>query len=444
MTLRGVIVGAALLVCADVSRAAAQACDPAPVLIRNTNVWTRDGRVANRDVIFRSGRVAVIEPANSHRYPRVRTIDGTGHTLLPGLVDSHLHLSIPGGVPADKPPTYAEDIAGRQLLRSGVTSGRLHLATLDEAVRLKARSADACAPMPRLQVGGPGLSGAADKDFGNFQGARSAADASAKIARVREAGLDWVAIHDAERFPADVLATIAAAARKAGIRLMASGGTPQEITAALSIGPDTLDYVDRTAEPLYAAPILDLLRSRGDLVLVPTFGVSYRTGEYIRHPAWLERADNYEFLDAAGRAFVAANAVKALAGAEAARTQRMLPLLPGKFQQLRQLGLPIALGSDAGSPLHFQAGAIWWELEAWRAFGASHREALIAATENGARVLRDDDIGHLRAGGRADFVLYRGNVEEGPFESTRVLAVGKGGVLYVTGGKWRPRSGSAR
>jgi hypothetical protein len=39
----------------------------------------------------------------------------------------------------------------------------------------------------------------------------------------------------------------------------------------------------------------------------------------------------------------------------------------------------MAIGSDAGSPLQFPADAIWWELEAWRALGASHREALIAS-----------------------------------------------------------------
>lgn len=58
------------------------------------------------------------------------------------------------------------------------------------------------------------------------------------------------------------------------------------------------------------------------------------------------------------------------------------------------------------------------------------------ATENGARVLRADDIGHLVVGSRADFVLYRGNVEQGRFEMERVMAVGKSGVLYVADGKW--------
>ena len=68
------------------------------------------------------------------------------------------------------------------------------------------------------------------------------------------------------------------------------------------------------------------------------------------------------------------------------RCRRIQPLLAGKLAQLRALGLPMAVGSDAGSPLHFQAGAIWWELEAWRAAGIPAREALIAATEGGARV----------------------------------------------------------
>jgi cytosine/adenosine deaminase-related metal-dependent hydrolase len=48
---------------------------------------------------------------------------------------------------------------------------------------------------------------------------------------------------------------------------------------------------------------------------------------------------------------------------------------------------------------------------------------------NGARVLRRTDIGHLRPGARADFVLYRGDVEAGPFDVDRVVAVGRAGAL---------------
>jgi imidazolonepropionase-like amidohydrolase len=403
---------------------AAAQCEAPPIRIRNVAVWTRDGLVAARDVLFRNGRVATIEPTGKPPDDRIRTIDGSGHTLLPGLVDAHLHFSIPGGLPAPAsgaPRTDAEAITGRQLLRSGVTAGRLHLTTLEEATRLEAASIDACAPLPRLQVGGPGLSGAAERDYPAFQGAKTADDARVKVGRARAAGTDWIAIHDA--------------ARAAGLRLMAAGSTPAEIAATLSAKPDTLDYFDRTADP-YPAHILTAIRAQRNLVLVPTPGVPYRTTEYIRQPTLLEDPVNFEFLTDAERVYVLDNARKALTGADAERASRLRPLLPGKFRQRRETGLPMAIGSDAGSPLHFQAGAIWWELEAWRATGASHRDALIAATEHAARVLGTTDIGRLAVGSRADFVLYRGNVEEGAFALGRVLAVGKGGVLHVADGRW--------
>ena len=104
----------------------------------------------------------------------------------------------------------------------------------------------------------------------------------------------------------------------------------------------------------------------------------------------------------------------------------------------------MAIGSDAGSPLHFQAGAIWWELEAWRSLGASPREALTAATGQWGACPGTDDIGRLVIGSRADFVLYRDNVEQGPFDLGRVLAVGKSGVLYVTDGQWAGAPGRRR
>ena len=79
-----------------------------------------------------------------------------------------------------------------------------------------------------------------------------------------------------------------------------------------------------------------------------------------------------------------------------------------------------------------------WEA-GWRTLGASPRQVLTAATAGGARVLGLDDVGHLRPGARADFVLYRGDVERGPFDAARVRAVGKDGVLFVRDGAWTGR-----
>ena len=416
---------------------ASQACDQSPLVVTGVRVWNATGSVENRDVLFRDGRVAALADAGSPRPAGIRAIDGRGHTLVPGFVDSHLHFTIPGGLPAaGGPRTDVDAITSRQLLHSGVTAGRLHLASAEDAARLKSQSLDPCQPIPRLDVGGPGLSGAVEKDFSTFQGARTVADAQDKVKRFRAAGVDWLALHDAERFAPGVLEAIATTARAVGLRIMAAASTPQETLAALSVRPDTLDYFDRTAAAQYEPAVLEAIRAQQGLILVPTPGVPYRTSEYLARPDWLERDANFTFLREPDRAFVLATAKKDLGGPDAARATRMFATLPAKFQQLRALGVPMALGSDAGSTLHFQANAVWWELEAWRALGASHREALTAATVNGARVLGASDLGRLTAGSRANFVLYRGDVEEGPFDQTRVIAVGKDGVLFVQDGQW--------
>jgi imidazolonepropionase-like amidohydrolase len=411
--------------------AAALACDPSPIVIRNVNVWTSRGRVGNRDVFVRDGRIAAIQPSGGALGIEARVLDGKGHTLLPGLVDAHLHFSVPGGLPKGTVPrSDTSAITARQLVMSGVTAGRLHLASLAEAIELKERSADPCAVIPRLQVGGPGISGSVERDSAAFQGARTVAEAIDKVAKFSAAGIDWIAIHDAHRFGPGVLPALADAARKAGIRLMAQGSTPAEALAALSIHPDTLDYIDRTSDAGYSRAVLDRIRSARDVVLVPTLGVPFRAVAYQRSPERLEDATNFRWFSAADAAFVLASARRDLHGKSSAAVAAWAPTLANKLTQLRSLGLPMAVGSDAGSPLHFQSNAIWWEMEAWRAAGVRHRDVLLAATETAARLLRLSDAGYLRPGARADFVLYRGNAEEGVFDAGRVIAVGKGGVIF--------------
>jgi predicted amidohydrolase len=425
--MKGIAILVVALAAAVPSGAAAQDCDSSPLVVSNVNVWTSAGPLAGRDVVVRRGRVESVEPTGA-RHPGLRVLDGAGHTLLPGLIDAHLHFSVPGGLPGQG-RTDTAAVTARQLLSSGVTSARLHLTTIEEAAALKRRSQDPCAAIPSLQVGGPGLSGAAERDFPAFQGARSIDDAVAKVRRFAHGGADWVALHEVDRFPAYVLQALTRAARDVGLRLMVQGSTPAEIEAALGIRPDTLDYIDRTPAPVYSPESLAQIRGAREIVLVPTLGVPYRAAEYRRDPAALAHPSNFRLFSPDDAQFVLANARKDLESDGTARTLAYAPTLAAKLRQLLRLGHPVAVGSDAGSPMHFQANAIWWEMEAWRAAGVAHRDVMTAVTVNGAQVLRLADIGHLRPGARADFVLYRGDVEQGAFDVERVLAVARGGVL---------------
>jgi hypothetical protein len=75
-------------------------CDRSPILIRNARVWTSSGPAEIRDILFADDRVAAIAAGGSMKPSgAVRVLEGKGQTLLPGLIDLHLHLGVPGGLP---------------------------------------------------------------------------------------------------------------------------------------------------------------------------------------------------------------------------------------------------------------------------------------------------------------------------------------------------------
>jgi len=93
--------------------ALAMSDSPAPpdLVIRNARIVHGDGRVTARGtVVVRGRRIAIIEPGvTSGGPPGRREIDAAGRTLLPGLIDAHVHVT-PWSLPL--------------FLRYGVTSVR--------------------------------------------------------------------------------------------------------------------------------------------------------------------------------------------------------------------------------------------------------------------------------------------------------------------------------
>jgi imidazolonepropionase-like amidohydrolase len=420
----------------------AQECDRSPILVRNASLWSPSEPARYRDVLFVDDRVASIAPRGSTKpTAAMRVIDGKGHTLLPGLIDLHLHLGVPGGLPdaASASPSRHWQITGRQLLRSGVTSGRTHMTTFAAATLLGKDTADPCSALPRLHFSGPEIGGgSALTNTPNFVGVSSPDDAAAKVRRAAEAGFEWVSLYDAGKFLPGELHAITATARQAGIRLMGPIGSADEMAAVLHAGVDTIDDIDTTSATGYPRGLLQTLKSGlAGATLVPTVGYAYRLHAFDQNPHLLDAQANYEFLTPTERDFVASAAKEALTkDTYVVNGRRVYATLRTKFRQLLASGMPVATGTDVGSAAHFQAGGIWWELEAWRAFGARPRDALTAATATGARVLHDDRAGSLERGAHADFVLYAGDVEHGAFELARVRAVARGGVLFVRDGAW--------
>ncbi len=414
---------------------AACSASATPILVRNVTIWNGDRLLqGKRDVLFRDGRIQSVRASISPQAGWTM-IDGAGHTLLPGLIDLHLHFSVPGL------PRHLRDyeITGRQLLRSGVTGGRVHLTSIANGKELKERSAESCALLPRLQIGGPGLAGGVPQTQGAaYFGVRDVDDAREKVRAIAEAGLDWLPVHDIHRFSRAEQDAIIDEARRARLKIFSAATNPEELRVALQHRVDTVDYIDRTDATTYPPDVLQALRRhRRQIAVVPNVGIFTRHASYRENGTSLETPFLYSFLEGPAAEAIRARARTDLASNDyVLSSARLLPGLGSKLRQLVDSGAAIGLGTDVGSPVHLHPGAIWWEMETWRTHGVPYERVLRAATSTAAQILSWPDAGRIAEGARADFVLYKGSIAEGSFEFSRVMAVGKAGVLLVKDGNW--------
>lgn len=426
-------------------RQAGNPCKPAPLVITRAALWTTDGLVNNAEVIFAGGRVTAVEKSGAVARPRgAQVIDANGDTLLPGLIDAHAHLVFPGGPPKqirEDPRRPEFSITAKQLLQSGVTTARIHLWDLVDGPEFRRRAEDDCFPAPRLQIGGPGfIGGAPELDREIVWGVKDAEDIRRKIERTRAAGAQWVAIHELAKFQEGQVETIVAEARRAGLRVMAAGDDPAGVKRLTEMGVDSIEYLDRSSAEPYPDDLIARLAAQGkSLFLVPPIGYYHRYLDYRRDGRFLEDPILTSFMPETLRSHLLGDLREQRARPHmpsGESIERSFPSLPVKFRQLYDAGLNVVVGTDCGSTANFQADSIWWELETWRKLGVAPVKIVDAAATRSAALLRLPDVGALRVGARADFVLYKGRLVDGVFDVRRVRYVGKGGNLFVRNGRW--------
>jgi len=93
-------------------------------------------------------------------------------------------------------------------------------------------------------------------------------------------------------------------------------------------------------------------------------------------------------------------------------TPQRRPTLRRKFEQLREAGVVMLIGTDSGIPMTFHRQSTWNELDVWvRELGVDPMEAIRSATYWPSVMMKvADEVGTVSEGKYADVIAVRGDV----------------------------------
>jgi imidazolonepropionase-like amidohydrolase len=209
---------------------------------------------------------------------------------------------------------------------------------------------------------------------------------------------------------------VAAEAKAQGLPLIVHATALREARAAVRAGAHMLVHSVQS-DPIDSAFVRDLVAA--GTVYVPTLVVS-RNWSNARFASASGTApvisDPLGCVDPRTRALIAdAPTLQELESDPAARLARRPAvearlareedLMAANLRALAAAGATIAVGTDAGNPLTLHGASIHDELAAMERAGIAPESLLVMATRNGARAMRRDDFGTLRAAMSADLLV---------------------------------------
>ncbi|HEY2459273.1 MAG TPA: amidohydrolase family protein [Candidatus Acidoferrum sp.] len=415
----------------------APAFGPVNLYIKNNRI----DRIVTIDAISRKEKAEDKSAASEPGQPD-RIIDGTNMYVMPGLIDVHIHINASKTVPAE----YIYKL----LLGHGVTTVRaFNVAHEDPKGMVAERNRIAANQIiaPRMYV--YPFWGGDDPRYSNPAGARQIVD------EWHAAGVDGIKVMGKPGLWPDVFHAIAEQARKdnmgVAVHIGQDGVYPMNAVKIASEGASTIEhhygypessFTARTIQDLppsynYSSEpdrfletgrawleaniaklhtevihsLLDSMHETG-FIMVPTFGI-YEANRDVTRAANLPWHSTYtlpvvmdSFLP--NPAHHASYFYEWTSNKEADWAQAYRRWMEFVEDYKNQGGM-VAVGSDTGFLFDLWGFGTIREMELLEEAGFSPLETIHAATQNGARVVKNPELGVIRPGFLADLVLLSEN-----------------------------------
>ena len=376
--------------------------------------------IENAVIVVEGNRIKAVGREGTIAIPAgAKVIDTNGYTVMPGLMDMHVHLMIVGHGDYDHwdatyPGQYRDvimPIAAKQLLMAGVTTARDLGAPLEDIVAVKNRINRGEIPGPRLFVSGPFLQKANTPLTAKFRWiVENPADARKKVQTIVAGGADVIKLIDQDQMSLDEVKAIVDEAHKLGKTVAAHAHRSEEIRQGLRAGVDCFEHTGLGTKPGYEEDVLQMMRERNaTLYWCPTIDGLYLFELTKQNP---ERIDDQRLkVDLPPAMYKDVHdSIRDVSHLDYFRfVPRRIPTLPNKFRQLRESGVTIIVGTDSGIPLNFHFDSTWRELKTMVDLGMPAMEAIRAATYWPAQLLEQPDLGTIAPGKLADLIVVNGD-----------------------------------
>ena len=424
-------------------------------LIRGARIFIGDGKVIeNGSVLVRGGKIAEVYEGDGPdpKTLKAETVEAAGKTILPGLIDVHIHLGAPGGFYPDMSKYDAEKSMKRNLaayLYSGVTTVRSVGDVLDAALKVRAadRSGEilgadfyTCGPM-FTAPGGHGTeyfkdvpqSVRSNLEKQIVRTPASSAEARQQVDDLKTSGVDCIkAILEAgaggrvfNRLDTALFDAVAQQAHADAFPLAVHTGDARDVSDAVQAKANSVEH-GSFREKIPDA-VFDQMAKQGTFY-DPTLSVGEAFKDFAAgKTALLKRS----LVQQVGPPDLLTGTEAALNSSDTESMRKGLGQYPidmsiaiDNLKRAQQHGVTLVTGSDAGNFLVIHGPTVQHEIQLWVQAGISPVVALQAATLNAARLLgAENKFGSVRPGTDANLLIVDGNPLEDITATERISMV---------------------
>ncbi len=411
-------------------------------LIRDARLFLGDGNVIEQGaVLVKDGKISEIftGSAPDPKTLKAEAIDAAGKTLMPGLIDVHVHLGAPGGFyasPEDyETPGKAFPRELAAYLYSGVTAVKSAGDVLDEVLKARDGEASGAALGAELFAVGPLFTapgghgteysknipevarGSFDAQFVRLPG--SAEEAKKMVDELAKKGVDGIKTvleagspsYPFVRMDPTLVKAIVEEAHKLKLPVVCHTGNARDVEDAVNAGVDGIEHGsmnDAIPEAIFAK-----MKEAG-IAFDPTLDVAeaftmLAQGRFdMLDRSLVQQVVPKKLLESTKKFLQSAEGEKMRAGL--GRYPISMAVCNQNLLAAMRAGVMLVTGTDSGNPALFHGPALHRELQLWAEAGIPAAVALQAATYNGARLLRAPDrMGRIQKGLEADLLLVDGN-----------------------------------